>query len=255
MHNKEIKIYLLAKTVMSTDARRWLHDLKAEDFLTVGSDASNIVELAGRRCYLSFKPGLNLNVANIRAEQAEYIENILKSKHGSVLEHISWTFAIEGVTRVFTGEMNRHRAGVAISEGSMRYIRTDDIGWWLPFSISGTDEQSLKARRIFEEVFKFIEQKYHELEELYQVNEIKDFNLKKKLTSMFRRILPMGTSTGGIWTFNARALRHVLTMRCSPAAEEEIHYVCSVILDMMRRNEPLLFGDFNNAGVPTYEKV
>lgn len=255
MHNQEIKVYLLAKTVLSTDARRWLYDLKADDFLTAGSDAANLVELAGRRCYLSFQPGLNLNITAIRAEQAAYIENILKSKHGSILEHVSWTFAIEGVTRVFTGEMNRHRAGVAISEGSMRYIRKDDIGWWCPFSINDSSEQSTQALTIFKEVFEFIEKKYKELEQIYDINNIKDFERKKKLTSMFRRILPMGVSTGGIWTFNARALRHILTMRCDPAAEEEISYVCHVILNIMRNNEPLLFGDFDSDGKPKYEKV
>src|SRR4051812_32446072 len=79
------------------------------------TSAERGVELAGRRCYLSFEPGLNPNVTKIRSEIKDYCDNIMKAKHGSVLEHFTYTFAIEGMSRVATAEMNRHRAGVAIS--------------------------------------------------------------------------------------------------------------------------------------------
>ena len=70
--------------------------------------------MAAKRCYMSFEAGLNPNVTRVRKDLTEYLDNVLKSGHGSVLEHATYTFAIENVSRVFTGELNRHRAGVGI---------------------------------------------------------------------------------------------------------------------------------------------
>ena len=214
------------------------------------------------QCYNSFEVGLNPNVTAIRESWVEYLDNILASGHGSVLEHASWTFAIEGVSRVFTGEMNRHRAGCAISEASMRYIRMSDMGFWMPLSLlpcEGDSEELLEkkkeSRRIFQDVFKGIEHFYSHLESVWGINDPGiAFSEKKKLTSMFRRIVPMGVATGGVWTMNLRALRHVLAMRMSPAAEEEIHLVAGMILKVMQAEEPVIFGDFI-LGQPKYVKV
>ena len=58
-----------------------------------------LIALAGKRCYLSFEPGLNKNVNKIREDYAVYFDNILASGHGSVCEHSVFSFAIENVTR------------------------------------------------------------------------------------------------------------------------------------------------------------
>ena len=169
----------------------------------------------------------------------------------SVLEHVNYTFAMEGVSRTFTTEYNRHHSGTAISEGSLRYIRFNDIPYWIPNSIVKNNEddehlsqQKEDTREIFEEVFQFIEDKYKELEDLWDINNISSFHMKKILTSMFRRIVPMGVSTGGVWSGNIRALRHIIAMRSDPAAEEEIMLVVSQMLKIMMEYEPLLFKDF-----------
>src|SRR6266516_928260 len=60
-----------------------------------------LVEFGGRLCYRSWEPGLNPNVSRIRTDQAEYFENILRSQHGSVLEHANYSFALRNVSRVF----------------------------------------------------------------------------------------------------------------------------------------------------------
>ena len=82
---------------------------------------------------------------------------------------------------------------------------------------------------------------------------------KKKYTSMGRRIIGMGVSSGGIWTGNIRALRHVLSMRTDAAAEEEIQHVFCMIADHMIAQEPTLFGDFtkqeDGSFKPKYWKV
>jgi len=208
----------------------------------------------------------------------------------SVLEHATYSFAIEGVSRVFTAEMNRHRAGWAISEGSLRFIRFDkDIPYWVPTSLQGPDvivnetgsvllgpdtikqkiaslpeEEQLDYRKhfsriIFKEVFTQIEYRYSQLLAAWEMDESsKSFHYKKTVTSALRRIVPLGVATGGVWTGNVRALRHVLAMRCSPAAEEEICHVFARIASEIVEREPLLFGDFSKDSgfwAPKYPKV
>lgn len=275
-HNVNIEIFLLAKTdVNKFGARDWLNHIGATEFsmnLDDKTDAEALIELAGRRCYMSFQKGLNPNITKIRADIAEYIDNILKSGHGSVLEHATYTFAIEGVSRVFTGEMNRHRAGWAISEGSMRYIRFEDIGYWLPPSVIGnynggdfpaTDLEHKKyaTRVVFENAFRDAENHYKELRDIWkdELAPESQFKMKKEITSMMRRIVPMGVATGGIWTGNLRAIRHVITMRTTPHAEEEICFVFSNIIKKLAELEPNFFGDFEQVDggfyVPKYMKV
>lgn len=265
----EPMVYILAKSQVDRDeARRWLDDLGAVnyDMPEACSQAELMTVLAGKRCYLSFEPGLNPNITRVRKDIVEFIENILKSRHGSVLEHVTYTFAIENVSRVFTAEMNRHRAGWAISEGSMRYIRFSDIPFWMPFSIrdEADDPEAIadakaRTRAVFERAFRQMEENYRELEEIWQLDALKEFKEKKKLTSMMRRIIGMGVATGGVWTGNLRALRHVLAVRVDAAAEEEIAYVFSLILKKMLESEPTMFSDFEQTDdgfwKPKYWKI
>ncbi len=223
--------------------------------------AERLVELAGRRCYLAFQVGMNPNVTRIREEITAYIDNILASGHGSVIEHPSASYAIENVSRVCTAEMNRHRAGWAISEGSMRFIRYNDIPIVEVPSLRVPEDddhehwqQVMKSREIIETAVSDAEVYYDNLRVTWEdVLNGKEFKGKKHITSMMRRIIPMGVATGGVWTGNIRALRHMVTMRCSPAAEEEILEVAEMILEKMIKDEPTLFGDFKRDEIGFYE--
>ncbi len=275
MSNVNIDVFPIAKTMVDRDAvKLWMERIGADEYevpdSSIASDPALVIALAAKRCYMSFQPGLNPNVTKVRKDMVEYIDNILASGHGSVLEHAVFTFSIEGVSRVFTGEMNRHRAGWAISEGSMRFIRFDkDIPWWMPTSLRpGKDDDSDLTRRkfqsvrVFANVFQFVQDSYAELLQIWDMPEgAHNFKYKKRVTSCLRRIVPMGVATGGLWTGNVRALRHVLTMRGhEPSAEEEIfHVFAEKIAPMMIAAEPLLFGDFSfdaeGSCVPKYRKV
>lgn len=269
MHTVDINVFPIAKTQVNWPAvLDWLNHVgvkapeRVQHQLAAGSPAEQLVALAGKRCYMSFEPDLNPNVTKIREDLRVYLDNVLKSGHGSVLEHATWSFAIEGCSRVFTGEMNRHRAGVAVSEGSMRYIRFDDIGFWMPESLKKDDEHAGKrilTQQVLQEAFSTTEKMYLDLCNLWKIEEMTNFAEKKKLTSLFRRIVGMGVATGGVWTLNARALRHVLALRTTEHAEEEMQYVFDRIADFMIADAPLLFGDFkrNEKGewIPAYAKV
>lgn len=269
----DIEIFNIARTRVDVfEVKAWLDRIGvSEDFIIPGgsdiSDPALVIALAAKRCYMSFEAGLNPNVTRVRQNYVEYFDNILRSGHGSVLEHAVYSYAIEGVSRVFTAEMNRHRAGWGISEGSLRFIRFDkEIPYWLPLSLRdqpGDDEdlasRKKQSRELFNDVFADIEAAYAVLLRIWQMDEgDKNFDYKKKVTSCLRRIVPLGVATGGIWTGNIRALRHVLALRTDPSAEEEIAHVFSRIAESIVKHEPMLFQDFeihDGQASPKYRKV
>lgn len=265
-------VFRVIRSVIDEEGvREWLDYLGVESFESPSDEekvnmGAHLVRLCAKRCYMSFEVGLNPNITRVRDDLGEFITNILETKHGSVLEHVVYSFALEGVSRVFTAEMNRHRAGTAISEGSMRYIAFDDVPFWIPLIFQNTEGDTPhirlakeRTRALFEKVFADAQDNYAELLKIWNYREeVKAFSEKKKLTSAFRRIIPIGVATGGVWSGNLRALRHIFTMRCSPAAEEEICLVAGLMLKRMMESEPLIFGDFhlvNSYWTPKHIKV
>lgn len=274
MSNVKIEVFNIARTMVDPDeVRRWLDRMGAHEFSDDPddhgiSDPAYLIAIAAKRCYLSFEVGLNPNITRVRSDYVSYFDNVLRSGHGSVLEHAVYSYAFEGVSRVFTAEMNRHRAGWAISEGSLRFIPfQDDIPWWLPNSIApgggDADLEQRKAitRQIFNHVFDFVQSRYADALRVWDAidESDKNFAYRKKITSMLRRMVPLGVATGGVWTGNIRALRHVIALRTDPAAEEEIAHVFGLVAEDIIRREPILFMDFrrNDAGayVSDYRKV
>jgi thymidylate synthase (FAD) len=242
------KVYKIAETKLNNDAvLAWLEDLGGEECLAhvTGDDKEQLIELCGRRCYKSFKEGLNPNVSKVRKDSEQYHENVLKSRHGSILEHSTATFAFENVSRVFTEDICRHRAGVALSQESLRYVRLTDINMYFPkvFSEFGP-EKELKTRKLAEVFMKNAEATQREFMEIFAEEMKSDFVLKKKLTSSFRRFAPIGLATGIVCTFNFRALRHIIEMRTSEHAEEEIRLVIDQMADFCIKDYPMIFGDY-----------
>src|SRR4051794_17860533 len=107
--------------------------------------AEALAEFAGRLCYLSFGEDAGLEGGHKtipgRTTNQAYLANILRTRHGSVLEHAVWSFLLEGVSRSLTHELVRHRAGMGYSQLSQRYVDESDIGFVLPPEIrEGTAE-------------------------------------------------------------------------------------------------------------------
>ncbi|MEE8385350.1 MAG: FAD-dependent thymidylate synthase, partial [Dehalococcoidia bacterium] len=106
---REPKVYLVGRQdIDRSGIDRFLgeHGMAWETDTEVGGE--QLAEAGGRLCYLSFGKGRKTN--------AEYLGNIIAQKHGSVLEHAVWNFIIAGVSRSFTHELVRHRAGFAYSQ-------------------------------------------------------------------------------------------------------------------------------------------
>ena len=191
-----------------------------------------VVEFGGRACYRSWEPGLNPNVTKVRTDQREYFANILRSAHGSVLEHANYSFALRSVSRVFTHELVRHRAGSAFSQESLRYVRLTDIGFRVPPALEPVRDQVLALVEQLEEF------QVSAAAELGIDDEGVPFHVKKEVTSALRRLAPIGLSTDIIWTANARTLRHVIEMRTALGAEEELRLVFDPIARIMQAEAP-----------------
>ncbi len=269
----EINVTVLARTVVDRKAvRKWLTELGVSDEFVIPSeetvsDQALLVALAAKQCYMAFEPGLNPNVNKVRSDMVKYLDNVMKQKHGSVIEHAVFTFGINGCSRVFTGEMNRHRAGVAISERSMRYIRYTNIKFWMPECFRSADDDTREvsekkyiSRELLTAQFESQERMMSAFADIWKGELLPEstFHAKKVLTSAFRRGIGMGVATGGVWTLNMRALRHVIALRTDAGAEEEIVHVFKKIGRIMISHVPELFGDFKEIGgclVPEYWKV
>ena len=212
-----------------------------------------LVEFCGRVCYRSWEPGLNPNVTRIRADQHEYLGNLLSSLHGSVLEHANYTFAFRNVSRVFTHELVRHRAGSAFSQESLRYVRLTDLGFRVPSALEPIRDQVVSLVEQLEEF------QVSAAETLGLDEEGVPFSVKKEVTSALRRLAPLGLSTDIVWTANVRTLRHVIEMRTSSGAEEELRLVFDRVAQIIRAEAPSLFQDFERDGdgawIPAYKKV
>jgi thymidylate synthase (FAD) len=262
MHETTPQIFLIARPSIDIEGMRgYLRDVGGESWLErrvqeAGGEPNGgelIVEFGGRACYRSWEPGLNPNVTKVRTDQREYFANILRSAHGSVMEHANYSFAIRNCSRVFTHELVRHRAGSAFSQESLRYVRLSDIGFRVPPALEPVREQVLA---IVEQLEEF---QVSAAAELGIDEEGVPFHVKKEVTSALRRLAPIGLSTDIVWTANVRTLRHVIEMRTAPGAEEELRIVFDTIAQMMQAEAPGLFQDFAKDGegswVPEYRKV
>src|SRR3954454_6295666 len=262
MHETQPSVHLIARPALDNEAiRDYLRDVGGEAWLDMrlgeaeGSPNPGqlLVEFAGRACYRSWEPGLNHNVTRIRTDQREYMQNLLRSLHGSVLEHASYSFAIRNCSRVFTHELVRHRAGSAFSQESLRYVRLTDIGFRVPPVLEPVREQVLSLVEQLEEL------QVSAAKELGIDDEGVPFHVKKEVTSALRRIAPIGLSTDIVWTANVRTLRHVIEMRTAPGAEEELRLVFDQVARIMQAEAPGLFQDFaqngDGAWTPRFSKV
>jgi thymidylate synthase ThyX len=150
-----------------------------------------------------------------------------------------------------THELVRHRAGMAYSQESLRFVRLNDIRFWLPDSVKVND----RAVTFFEKTIKSLERIQGTLFEIFDIDNEKNFSVKKKLTSMFRRLAPIGLATTIMATGNIRAWRHIIKMRTEDVAEEEIRLAIGQVAAICKKEYPNFFYDMhqNDAGEWKFE--
>jgi len=238
------KTYLIGYTSLNLDGlKEYLEDTNQTEFLNDIEEAQKsgindgeiLCSFYAKACYASLVLNKNKNITRIR-DIEDNVKGILNSGHGSVLEHCQLNFMITNCSRVFTHELVRHRVGTAFSQTSGRYVRTDKLNVVI-------DPILEPAYDLVEEAREFLESWYKRLETRLDINNIKDFNHKKKLTSAMRRLLPNGQSNEIGVSLNLRTLRHTLEMRTSEHAEWEIRLVFNQIYNLVKQKFPLMFFD------------
>ncbi len=261
MRNVHPEVFLVARPQVDYDAlAAYLAEVGGESWLEHLDrghldDAQNLAEFAGKLCYRAWEPGLNPNVVKVRTDQPTYLQNILRQAHGSVLEHVSFSFVLHNVSRVLTHELVRHRPGTAVSQESLRFVRLADIPFWFPEWARADAELMSRATALLEQMEEF----QHWMTGHFDLEaQGLRFEEKKHKTSFMRRFAPDGVATGMLWSANIRTLRHTIEARTDHGAEEEIRLVFGKIGELMLAEAPALFGDYtvqDGAWNPSWRKV
>jgi len=232
------KVYLVGRQACSeSELARFLQD-EGLAFATDTTVAAEILtEIAGRTCYMSFGKG--------RKSSREYLDNILTSKHGSVLEHAVWCLLITGVSRALTHELVRHRAGFGYSQLSQRYVDESEARFVVP-PLFQEDEA---LRRKWQATMETVRKAYGELAEAAAAHvakkhpELPPRDRRKWARQAARSVLPNATETKIFVTGNARSWRHFLELRGSPHADTEIRMLAVEVCQVLKKESPNIFQD------------
>lgn len=255
MKHQEMSVRLIARPELNWhEITKWVEEQGGHDWVervlesqyADDHEAQVVVEAAGRRCYKSWAPGLNPNVTKVREDSDAYLRNIVSVGHGSVLEHAQYTFSLEGISRVVTHELVRHRVGVAISQESLRYVRLTDIPFRIPDWIQADTRLYAHAKSLIEAMEQF---QVTAAEHAGIDDPDRDFHYKKEVTSDLRRFAPIGLLTGMVWSANLRTLRQTIEARTAPGAEREIRELFHRIGLIMVEEAPAIFADFKEQPV------
>src|SRR5258708_9137572 len=239
------KVYVIGRqAVVEEELARFLGDegLAFTTDTRVGAGILN--EVAGRTCYMSFGKG--------RKSNEEYLENILSSKHGSVLEHAVWNLLITGVSRALTHELVRHRAGFGYSQLSQRYVDESEARYVVPPLYQ--ENKALRAQ--WQQTTDCVRKAYVDLanattEYVQQKHpEMAPRDRRKWARQAARSILPNACETKIFVTGNSRAWRHFLELRGSPHADTEIRLLAVEICRVLKQESPNIFRDIELVDEP-----
>lgn len=188
------------------------------------------VALAAKLCYSdSDIEGLKEKIDE--KEQAKFLEKLTSFSHYSPVEHASFTFGIEGVSRAFLAQVTRHRIA-SFSVKSQRYVGAkEDFNFIVPPAIEALGEDSVKE---YEEEMLLIGSWYSKWQERLGGN-------KESSNEDARFVLPNAAETKMIMTMNARELRHFFSLRCCNRAQWEIREVAWQMLKLCKEVAPALF--------------
>ena len=193
-------------------------------------DPERAIATAARLCYAPV--GASELMETMSPERmASVLSTIMKGGHFSTLEHASYTFAIDGVSRALTHQLVRHRIA-SFNQQSQRYVKfKNGIDIVKPHTI----EENTEAEAIFDEVIKQAEEAYGKLLELGIPAEDA------------RYLLPNAAETKIVVTMNVRELLHFFELRCCNRAQWEIRELAHKMLELARPTAPYIFCD---AGAP-----
>ena len=188
-----------------------------------------LVALGARLCYSKS----NLDDLRERVsgcDQMDYVSRIMDMGHDSVLEHASFTFGIEGVSRVLLAQITRHRLA-SFSVQSQRYVSYgDSFAYIIPPRIAALGDDAVAEYN----------QQMITMHNWY--NGWLD-KLDEDGKEDARFVLPGACETRMMVTMNVRELRHFFSLRCCNRAQWEIRALADEMLRLCKQVAPLLFKD------------
>ena len=185
-------------------------------------------ELGEKACGVAAKTCTSYDMPSMDDDNSKALMHALSSGHDSIAEHMTFTFAIEGISRACSHQLVRHRMA-SYSQQSQRYVQAQDMdGYVIPVSV---DE------------WNFLNDYCYIMSEIWEIYErlIKGGVPEEDA----RYILPNACCTNIIVTMNARELRHFFSLRCCERAQWEIKQVAEMMLALVREVAPTFF---ENAG-------
>ena len=181
------------------------------------------VAMSARLCYSPI--GAAQLEEKISDEQAaNLVRKLVSMGHLSTLEHVTFTFAIEGVSRVLTHQLVRHRIA-SYSQQSQRYVKEHDFETIVPASIASKPEAKAKFDKLMTEI-----------QAMYD-----EFIALDIPAEDARYILPNATETKIVCTFNARSLLNFFSLRCCTRAQWEIRALANEMLRQCQAVAPVIF--------------
>lgn len=208
--------------------------------ITYTPEPESVVAAAARLCYS------NSNIDSIMERQTpekikEMIEKLMSMGHESPLEHVSFTFGIEGVSRSLLAQITRHRIA-SYSVQSQRYVDMENFLPVVPFDIENNDMayNSFKIAMIYANAY--YKNIVEELEKQYvENNGLEQSVAHKKAIENARSVLPNACPTNIIVTMNARSLLNFFKHRCCNRAQDEIRELANEMLALCKNIAPNIF--------------
>ncbi|NLN07293.1 MAG: FAD-dependent thymidylate synthase [Firmicutes bacterium] len=195
-------------------------------------EPEKIVAAAARLCYSA--SGTDELLARLSPEEIKaFLDKLLAMGHHSPIEHVSFTFAVEGVSRALSHQMVRHRIA-SYSQKSQRYVREDNFQYIVPPSVRENPE----ALAIYEEQMQKIREAYRALRQLVHHEDA-------------RYVLPNACETKFVFTMNARSLHNFFRLRCCNRAQWEIRALAEAVCREVKKVAPTLFAAAGPACVAT----
>ena len=217
-----------------------------------------VIAAAAKLCYSSV--GVDEITEGLTEEStAKFIKMLSSYGHESPMEHVSFTFAIEGVSRSLTHQLVRHRVA-SYSQQSQRYVKLTAFDYIIPPAIENNEE----CKKIFIEAMKKDQEDYDKLVEILKKEileksiknyknakgveelsekELKSLRSKAEKTAIedARYVFPNACETKIIVTMNARELKHFFKHRCCDRAQWEIRNMADEMLRQVKMVAPNIF--------------
>ena len=189
-------------------------------------EPEKVCALAARLCYSSTTID-ELTQSLDKGKIEKLLSKVISSGHHSVLEHASFTFGVEGISRALLAQLTRHRMA-SFSVQSQRYVKFKNT---LDFVVPETIKENAD---LLEKYNNFL----NDVEKLY-----KEFLNTEIPAEDARFVLPNASATKIIFTMNARELRHFFSLRTCNRAQWEIQEMACRMLNLVKQEAPLLFND------------